>query len=63
MNVELLVKLHNRSVALDGSKRCLRLEGVCGFRRGRLDMVSGYSVPAVRQKFHLAPCPDFRHRF
>src|SRR5262245_18733548 len=34
MNVELLGKLRNGSIALDGSKRHLRL------RRGRLDMVS-----------------------
>jgi hypothetical protein len=36
------------------------------FRRGRLDMVSPDSqataCPAVRQKLHLPPCPDFRDR-
>src|ERR1700681_2385483 len=34
------------------------------FRRGRRCMISpesqATSVPAVRQKFHLSPCPKFR---
>src|SRR5665811_2371838 len=66
VDVELLRKLSQRSIALDGGKRHLRLEGRCvvparSSAHG-LSWFAGHSVPAIRQKLHLSPCADFRDR-
>jgi hypothetical protein len=65
-NIELLGKLRQGLVALDRGKCHLCFEGGCvvptrSSRHG-LSRFAGTSVPAVRQKFHLSSCPNFRSR-
>src|SRR5580765_8205427 len=62
VNVELLGKLSQRAIALDGSKRHLRLEGRCVIPARSFahwfSRFAEHSVPAVRQKLHLSSCSD-----
>src|SRR6266566_5240713 len=64
VDVELLRKLSQGSIALQGRKCHLRLEGRCVVPARSsvhgLSCFAGHSVPAIRQKPHLSPCSDFR---
>src|ERR1700680_184323 len=66
VDVELLHQLSQSSIALDGGKRHLSLEGRCVVPARSschgLSRFAGHSVPVVRQKLHLSSCADFRDR-
>jgi hypothetical protein len=61
----MLSKLDQRHLALDGGKRHLRLEGLCGSGAVVLStslLFAAHSVPAVSQKLYLSSYANFRGR-